>query len=95
MAYNKEHGITPKTIQKKIRDITDTLEREHHKAVGMLLEADKKMFAKAPKKVIKQKMKEMEDAVRDLDFETAAILRDEIRELESRLEKKSLSRRRD
>lgn len=88
LEYNKKHGITPQTIIKKIKDITDTLEREHHKAVDMLLEADEKMFSTAPKKLIKQKMKEMEDAVRDLDFETAAIIRDEIRELEARLEKK-------
>lgn len=86
--YNKKHGITPQTIIKKIKDITDTLEREHHAAVNMLLETDEKMFEKAPKKLIKQKMKEMEDAVRDLDFESAAIIRDEIRELEARLEKK-------
>lgn len=87
LAYNKEHGITPKTIQKKIKDITDTLEREHNKAVGMLLEADEKMFEKDPKKLIKQKTKEMEDAVSVLDFESAAIIRDEIRMLEARLEK--------
>ncbi len=83
--YNTAHGITPKTIIKKIKDITDTLEREHHQAVNLLLETDEKLFKKAPKKVIKQKMKEMEDAVKNLDFETAAILRDEIRALESRL----------
>lgn len=86
-AYNKEHGITPQTIIKKIKDITDTLEREHHQAVNLLLETDEQMFKKAPKKLIKQKMKEMEDAVKFLDFETAAILRDEIRALESRLTK--------
>lgn len=85
LAYNKKHGITPKTIIKKIKDITDTLEREHHQAVDLLLETDEKMFAKAPKKLIKQKMQEMEEAVKNLDFETAVILRDEIRMLESRL----------
>ncbi len=84
-AYNKLHGITPKTIIKKIRDITDTLEREHRQAVNLLLETDEKLFAKSPKKLIKMKKKEMEEAVRDLDFETAALLRDEIRALESRL----------
>lgn len=84
-AYNKEHGITPKTILKKIKDITDTLEREHHKAVGLLLETDEKLFKKAPKKLIKAKKLEMEEAVKNLDFETAAILRDEIRALETRL----------
>jgi excinuclease ABC subunit B len=84
LAYNKEHGITPQTIKKKIKDITDTLQREHHQAVDLLLETDALLFEKNPKKLIKQKMDEMEDAVRDLDFESAAILRDEIRELEKR-----------
>jgi excinuclease ABC subunit B len=95
--YNKKHGITPKTIIKKIKDITDTLEREHHQAVDLLLETDGKLFAKDPKKLIKSKMQEMEDAVRDLDFESAAIIRDEIRELEKRMNitgKKKSSRKR-
>jgi excinuclease ABC subunit B len=85
LAYNKKHGITPKTIIKKIKDITDTLEREHHQAVDLLLETDAKLFAKSPKKLIKFKKQEMEDAVRDLDFESAAILRDEIEVLNKRL----------
>ncbi|MEK7175906.1 MAG: excinuclease ABC subunit UvrB [Patescibacteria group bacterium] len=87
--YNKKHGITPQTIIKKIKDITDTLEREHHQAVGLLLETDEKLFKKSPKKLIKNKMKEMEEAVKNLDFESAAILRDEIKVLEDKLEKKS------
>ena len=86
--YNKKHNITPISIKKKIKDITDTLEREHHNAVGLLLETDQILFTKNPKKFIKAKREEMEDAVRDLDFETAAIIRDEIRVLESKLEKK-------
>ncbi|MCR4279742.1 MAG: excinuclease ABC subunit UvrB [Candidatus Zambryskibacteria bacterium] len=83
--YNKKHNITPKTIIKKIKDITDTLEREHHQAVGLLLETDAAMFKKAPKKLIKMKKQEMEDAVKNLDFETAVIIRDEIRALETKL----------
>ena len=82
--YNKTHNITPKTIIKKIKDITDTLEREHHQAVSLLLETDEKLFAKSPKKLIKMKKKEMAEAVYDLDFESAAILRDEIKVLERR-----------
>ena len=85
VAHNKKHGITPKTIIKKIKDITDTLEREHRSAVNLLLETDEKLFAKSPKKLIRNKKKEMEEAVRDLDFETAAILRDEIKILENHL----------
>jgi excinuclease ABC subunit B len=85
--YNQKHGITPKTIIKKIKDITDTLEREHHHAVDLLLETDEKLFKKAPKKLIKMKMQEMEEAVKNLDFESAAIIRDEIRALEAKLKK--------
>jgi excinuclease ABC subunit B len=88
IAYNKEHGITPKTIVKKIKDITDTLQREHDKAVVTLLATDEEFFKKNPKKLIKDKLKEMEQAVHDLDFETAAIIRDEVRALESKLERK-------
>lgn len=93
LAYNKKHGITPKTIQKKIKDITDTLERGHTQAVQILLETDAKMFEKDPQRIIKQKKKEMEDAVHELDFETAAILRDEIRVLEDRVGKKKTNRK--
>jgi excinuclease ABC subunit B len=79
--YNKKHGITPKTIIKKIQDITDQLRSEHQKTVHNLLEIDKKMLEKDPEKLIKQKEKQMDGAVKVLDFETAAILRDEILEL--------------
>lgn len=85
VAYNKEHGITPKTIIKKIQDITDQLQNDHDKAVGDLVALDQKMFAKDPKKLIAQKEKQMEGAVKILDFETAALLRDEIKELTKKL----------
>ena len=84
-AHNKTHGITPQTIIKKIKDITDTLQREHRLAIDLLLETDQKLFAGNPKKLIKNKKQEMEEAVRDLDFESAAILRDEIKALEKKL----------
>lgn len=87
MAYNKEHGITPKTIIKKIQDITDQMKTEHAKTVDELLALDKKLFEKDPQKLIKQKEKQMEGSVKILDFETAAILRDEILELQKRIEK--------
>lgn len=87
-AYNEKHKITPKTITKKIKDITDTLEREHSQTVDFLLETDSKLFTKNAKQLIKTKKEEMENAVRELDFETAALLRDEIRVLEARLPKR-------
>ncbi|MDO8510374.1 MAG: excinuclease ABC subunit UvrB [bacterium] len=79
--YNKKHGITPKTIKKTIHDITEQLESEHAKTVKTLLEFDKDKFAKNPQKVIREKERQMNAAVKILDFETAAILRDEIKEL--------------
>lgn len=87
IAYNKKHGITPKTIIKKIHDITDQLQSEHTKTVATLLTIDEEFFKKDPKKLIKQKEKQMNGAVKILDFETAAILRDEIKALEEMLEK--------
>ncbi len=80
--YNTKNGITPKTIIKKIQDITDQMKTEHKKTVDALLQIDQKMFAKDPQKLIAQKEKQMDGAVKILDFETAAILRDEILELQ-------------
>jgi excinuclease ABC subunit B len=89
LAYNKEHGITPQTIKKKIADITDRMETEHQKAVGTLLAVDRGLFAKNPKKMIKEKERQMNEAVKLLDFETAAILRDELRVLLADMEKEN------
>ena len=79
--YNKKHGITPQTIKKEIHDITDQLQKTHRQAVGALLAIDTK-GVKNIDKLIKTKEKQMNGAVKILDFETAAILRDEIKELE-------------
>lgn len=81
-AYNEKHGITPKTIIKSIKDITEGMESKHSKTVNALLEIDKRVFAKDPKALIKEKERQMNEAVKVLDFETAAILRDEIKVLE-------------
>ena len=88
LAYNKKHGITPKTIIKRINDITDHIKSEHQKTVSKLILLDELEFAKNPEKLIKSKEKQMEEAVKILDFETAAILRDEIKELSERILKK-------
>lgn len=83
-AYNKRHGITPKTIIKKIHDITDQMESEHQKSVKFNLEIDRQIFAKNPEKLIKLKERQMSQAVKELDFESAAIIRDEIRALKEK-----------
>ncbi len=81
LAYNKEHHITPKTVHKAIKDITDQLRSEHTKAIVSMLEVDKDLYKQNPRGFIAQKKREMAEAVKDLDFETAALLRDEIRAL--------------
>lgn len=96
LAYNKVHGITPKTIQKKIRDISQALESNHAKAVNAELALDMEIFAAEEKASKGRKIKgkknpierliaikegEMKESVKLLDFETAAILRDEIKVL--------------
>jgi excinuclease ABC subunit B len=85
VAYNEAHGITPQTVVRKMEDITEQMESEHSKAVNANLVLDEEIFQKDPKKLLKLKSQEMDEAVRVLDFETAAILRDEIRFLEEKL----------
>ncbi len=82
LVYNKTHNITPKTIIKEIRSIADQMRTEHQETVDTLLKIDRELYKKNPKKVIKEKRRQMEEAVAALDFETAAIVRDEILYLE-------------
>ncbi len=82
ITYNKKHNITPQSVLKSIHDITDSIANERNKAVGELLAIDAHMFGGNLKKILKEKNKQMNEAVKALDFETAAILRDEIRALE-------------
>ena len=78
-AHNKKHGITPKTIIKKIQDITGQMETSHEKALQATLEIDQKLLKRNPEKLLRQKEKKMNAAAKMLDFETAALLRDEIK----------------
>jgi excinuclease ABC subunit B len=87
LAYNLEHGITPMTILKNIKDITEQLESDHDKAVKANMMLDEEIFMNDPDKLFKLKSEEMETAAKALDFETAAIIRDEIRALEAKVAK--------
>lgn len=87
LAYNKKHKITPKTIIKKINDITEALNQGRKRAASTERSVEEAIFKKNPRKLIRQKELQMNAAVKILDFETAAILRDEIEELNKRLAK--------
>lgn len=78
LAYNEKHGITPKTIEKKIHDIAESIRSEHQKTVDSLLSVDKNVYAENPEAFLKDLKNRMAEAVENLDFETAAIIRDEI-----------------
>ncbi|WP_314076987.1 excinuclease ABC subunit UvrB [uncultured Granulicatella sp.] len=78
-AYNKEHGITPKTIHKNIRDliaITHAVEKEETSKTDF-----KQMTAQQRREAIEVMELEMRAAAKDLNFEKAAQLRDMILEL--------------
>ncbi|HDR6313433.1 TPA: excinuclease ABC subunit B [Bacillus thuringiensis] len=81
-AYNKEHGITPKTIQKGVRDViratTAAEEPEMYEAAPA-----KKMTKKEREKTIAKMEAEMKEAAKALDFERAAELRDLLLELKA------------
>ncbi|MBE7096967.1 excinuclease ABC subunit B [Bacillus cereus] len=81
-AYNKEHGITPKTIQKGVRDViratTAAEEPEMYEAAPA-----KKMTKKEREKTIAKMEVEMKEAAKALDFERAAELRDLLLELKA------------
>ena len=83
-AYNREHGIVPKTIVKNILDVIDIgLSEEKDKSRGRAKggKADKPMSKKDKEALIERLTAEMKDAARRLEFEQAAFLRDKIREL--------------
>jgi len=89
MAYNAEHGITPESVKAKISDILDSVyERDHVRAD--ISGVSGKGFAEAGHLVgnnlqahLNALEKQMRDAAADLDFETAARLRDEIKRLKA------------
>ncbi|MBD3281369.1 excinuclease ABC subunit UvrB [Candidatus Uhrbacteria bacterium] len=89
LEYNKKHGITPQTIKKAIKDLRGQLGFETEpKDVKKILALELAAEDKKLNEVIKEKETEMKDASLRLDFELAAILRDEIIVIRKELEKR-------
>ncbi len=90
LSYNTQHGITPKTIEKSIRNLLEEFgitskpggkkKIKESKAKGVLA-LDLIGDARPVWQIIKEKEQKMREAAKDLEFELAAILRDEIRQL--------------
>ena len=77
MAYNEEHGITPKTIQKAVRDLIAVSKKVAASEVQMEKDPES-MSEKELEKLIKELEKQMKKAAADLNFEAAAELRDKL-----------------
>ena len=84
-AYNIEHGITPTTIKKSVQDILVRVQEEKRKAEEVNVQVMRDSFnivePKSRKKLIKALEKEMLEHAKNLEFEEAAVLRDEIERL--------------
>ncbi|MFU1797162.1 excinuclease ABC subunit UvrB [Paenibacillus azoreducens] len=80
--YNEEHGITPQTIRKKVRDVIEATKVAESKA-EYLTGASGKMSKKERQSVIQRLEAEMKEAAKNLQFERAAELRDALLELKA------------
>ena len=84
MKYNEEHGIVPQTIKKKVRDLISISKKVEEDSSKIIKDAESMSEAEL-KAVIKELTKKMNQAAVELNFETAAKLRDEIIELKKHL----------
>jgi len=88
-AYNKEHGIVPRTIKKPIKPLIETtLVAETMASYNAGEKPKKKLSKKDRENLVKTLLKEMQQASRAMEFERAAELRDMILELDGTLPKK-------
>ena len=84
MAYNQEHGITPQTIQKAVRDLISISQKVD--TGEMLMEKDvESMSREELEKTVEKVTKKMKKAAAELNFEAAAELRDQLVELKKAL----------
>ena len=83
--YNEEHGITPKTIKKAVRDLI-SISKAVAETEEKLEKDPESMSRKELENLIKKVQKQMQAAAADLNFEMAASLRDKMLELKKSLE---------
>ena len=91
LAYNEEHGITPETIRKRVHDvIRDAQEQAGEEAAQKLAPWERELVQDDLRQQLAILENEMWQASEALDFEKAAAIRDQIREVEAKLQGKEL-----
>lgn len=83
--YNNEHGITPTSIQKGVRDVIETMKVAEDEAKYSIKANIEEMSRQDIENLVQKLEKEMKEAARELQFERAAELRDKLVELKRRL----------
>lgn len=83
LAHNEQHGITPQTIRKKVRDVIEATKVAEQKADYLTGIKEEKMSKKDRERVIERLTAEMKEAAKNLQFERAAELRDALLELKA------------
>jgi excinuclease ABC subunit B len=90
LTYNREHGIVPASIVKEIRDLTDRLKRAAEERPEYV--AERRMPKDEMARLIKELERQMKDAAAQLEFEKAALLRDQIFELRREMQDMDVER---
>ncbi len=85
MDYNTEHGITPASVQKAVRDVIETMKVAEESTKYSVKENLDEMDKQSIETLVQKIEKEMKEAARELQFERAAELRDKLVELKRRL----------
>jgi excinuclease ABC subunit B len=89
LKYNKDNNITPKTIEKNIKNILEDFGIENKRAKTLEIE----MVGGDIKEIIKEKKEKMKEAAEKLEFELALILREEISILEKKYGRENNNKR--
>ena len=81
--YNKEHGITPTTIKKAVRELI-SISKEVDRKINDIEKVPESMDSNELKKLIDKVVKRMQKAAAELDFETAIEMREKLAELKKK-----------
>ena len=88
IAHNIEHGITPQTVRKAVNDILDTLGYQAQESRQVRRDKHAEMELEDLRDLLGQMEQAMLDAAKNLEFETAAALRDEMLSVKKQLNRK-------